>query len=70
MKSINLKKPLEKDNVQIRLRKAYNFPDISGHTILTDDAFTYVDFYFQTHKKIRKLDGSNWSYINISICFS
>lgn len=59
MKIIERKKPVEKDSVQLRLRKAYNNPNISKHTVLTDDAFTYVDFYFKTNKKRLNLDCNN-----------
>lgn len=59
MKTIELKKAVEKDHVPLRLRKAYNNPNISKHSVLTDDAFTYVDFYFKTHKKNRKLSSGH-----------
>lgn len=45
---------VERKNVSLRLRKTYKGADISSHTVLTDDVFSYVDFYFKKHKKVIK----------------
>ena len=45
---------VENNSVALCLRKANLDADISSHTVLTDDLFTYVDFFFKTHKKIIK----------------
>ncbi len=45
---------VEKNSVSLRLRKTANDADISSHTVLTDDVFQYVDFYFKTHKRVIK----------------
>lgn len=45
---------VEENSVSLRLRKPYTNADLTAHTILTDDVFSYVDFYFKTHKKIIK----------------
>ena len=45
---------VETNSVSLRLRKAYTNANLSTHTVLTDDVFSYVDFYFKTHKRIIK----------------
>jgi hypothetical protein len=44
-------KDAEKNSVALRIRKTYQDADMSSHTVMTDDVFSYVDFYFKTHKK-------------------
>ena len=49
---------VETNSVSLRLRKPYSQADLSSHTVLTDDVFSYVDFYFKTHKKnIKRSNG-------------
>lgn len=49
---------VEKNSVSLRLRKAFTDAEIASHTVLTDDVFSYVDFYFKTHKKtLREASG-------------
>lgn len=61
---------VETKSVSLRLRKPYTGADLSAHTILTDDVFSYVDFYFKTHKKIikdsngKKVDQNHLFYWN------
>ena len=45
---------VESNSVSLRLRKPYMDADITSHTVLTDDVFSYVDFFFKTHKKVIK----------------
>lgn len=52
------KQVVQSSNVTLRLRKAYVKPKLESHTVLTDDAFSYVDFFFKKHpKKLRDKDG-------------
>lgn len=48
---MNFIRDVENNSVSVRLRKAYRDADLSSHTVLTDDVFQYVDFFFKTHKK-------------------
>ena len=47
-------KDVETNSVSLRLRKSFTNADISSHSVLTDDVFSYVDFWFKTNKKILK----------------
>lgn len=38
----------------VRMEKPYSNQDYKKQTVLTDDAFTYVSFYYSTHKKAMK----------------
>lgn len=58
-KDILLKKVAEQSNVVLRLRKAYKKPALNCHSVLTDDIFTYVDFFFKKHKKCLKDSNGN-----------
>jgi len=49
-----MKRNVESNSVSLRLRKPYTKADMSAHTVLTDDVFSYVDFYFKTHKRVIK----------------
>jgi hypothetical protein len=40
------------------MKKSYTSPDFKSHTVLTDDIFTYVEFYFANHKKAMKYKNS------------
>lgn len=51
---MQIKKTAETASVSLRLRKTFTKPNLVGHTVLTDDVFTYVDFYFKKHKKLLK----------------
>lgn len=44
-------KVVENGNVMQGIRKIYTNPDLKSHTVLTDDVFTYIDFYFKKHNK-------------------
>lgn len=46
--------PIQHKNQPIRMTKAYTKQDFSKHTVLTDDVFTYVSFFFDTHNKSMK----------------
>lgn len=36
------------------MKKSYTTPNFQSNTILTDDIFTYIEFYFTSHKKAMK----------------
>ncbi len=38
-------------NVELCLRTAFSKPNLRNHRVLTDDVFTYVDFYFKKHNR-------------------
>lgn len=42
----------------LRMNKSYTTPNFSSSTILTDDVFTYIEFYFSSHKKAMKYRNS------------
>ena len=46
-----IRKNVEKNSVSIRIRKPVTNPDLSSHVVLTDDVFSYVDFFFKTNKR-------------------
>ena len=46
--------PIQHKNQPLRMTKAYTKQDFSKHTVLTDDVFTYVSFFFDTHNKSMK----------------
>lgn len=46
--------PYQYKNRKLQIRKSYTSPDFGSHTVLTDDVFTYIDFYFSSHKKAMK----------------
>ena len=45
---------VENHSVSIRIRKPYTGASLSSHSILTDDVFSYVDFFFKTHRRGRE----------------
>lgn len=52
------KQVVQSSNVPLRLRKTYTMPKLQSHTVLTDDAFSYVDFFFKKHpKKLKDISG-------------
>lgn len=51
MKDLSVIKKIQQDNITFRIRKTCNNPDLKSHMILTDDQFTYVDFYFKKYPK-------------------
>ncbi len=55
---MHFKRDVETNSVSLRIRKSFTNASITAHTVLTDDVFTYVDFFFKTHKKIIK-DGNS-----------
>lgn len=46
--------PYQFKNKKLRMNKAYTEQQYKSDTILTDDVFTYIDFYFGSHKKTMK----------------
>lgn len=46
--------PYQYKNKSLRMKKSFTAPDYKSGTILTDDVFTYVEFYFSSHKKAMK----------------
>ena len=46
--------PYQYKNRKLQMGKSYTSPDFGSHTVLTDDIFTYIDFYFSGHKKAMK----------------
>ena len=67
--------PYQYKNRKLQIGKSYTSPDFSSHTVLTDDIFTYIDFYFSSHKKAMKYRNPTVSKIkygderNITIRF-
>lgn len=51
--------PIQHKNQALRMTKAYSAQEFTKHTVLTDDIFTYVSFYFDTHKKSMKYDDNS-----------
>lgn len=53
------KTPYQYKGKRLQISKCYNEPAFGSHTILTDDPFAYVEFYFSNKKKAMKYrDGS------------
>lgn len=53
------KTPYQYKGKRLQISKCYNKPAFGSHTILTDDPFAYVEFYFSNKKKAMKYrDGS------------
>ncbi|MDD2586298.1 MAG: YaaC family protein [Syntrophomonadaceae bacterium] len=50
--------PYQYKNKSLRMTKAYTSQDYRRSTVLTDDVYTYVDFFFNSHKKIMKYQDS------------
>lgn len=46
--------PFQFKNKSLHMKKAYTSQDYQSSTVLTDDAFTYIDFFFGSHKKSMK----------------
>ena len=55
--------PYQYKNRKLQIGKSYTSPDFSSHIVLTDDIFTYIDFYFSSHKKAMKYHNSAVSKI-------
>ncbi|MBP3300158.1 MAG: hypothetical protein J6M34_01485 [Clostridia bacterium] len=54
---------VENNSVSVRVRKAYTEANLSSHSILTDDVFSYVDFFFKTHpRRRRKSDNRDYAF--------
>lgn len=51
--------PYQFKNRSLHMGKAYTQQNYRSSTILTDDAFTYIDFYFSSHKKVMKYQNAN-----------
>lgn len=51
---MELVRNVERNSISLGIRKAFLNADVSSHTVLTDDVFSYVDFFFKTHKKVLK----------------
>lgn len=51
--------PLHQNGRMLRMSKAYAGQDFSKQTVLTDDVFTYVSFYFCSHHKPMKFLNAN-----------
>lgn len=50
--------PLHANGRVVRMEKPYFDQDYQRSTVLTDDAFTYVSFYYSTHGKAMKYNDS------------
>ncbi len=50
--------PYQYKNKILRINKSYCEPNFKSSTILTDDAFTYIEFYFASQKKAMKYANS------------
>ena len=50
--------PYQYKGKKLRISKSYTSPEFGSQTILTDDVFTYVDFFFTSHKKAMKYRNS------------
>lgn len=48
------KLPYQYKNTVLRITKSYTKPNFNSHTILTNDPFAYVKFYFNTKLKTVK----------------
>ena len=55
----DLEKPICAQNRIIRIGKSYTDKDFKKQTVLTDDIFTYVSFFYQSHKKAMKFVNPN-----------
>lgn len=51
--------PHQYKSKNLQIKKSYTTPDFKSSTILTDDVFTYIDFYFASHKKAMKYRNSS-----------
>lgn len=49
-----LENPYQYKNKYLCMKKSYTKPNFQSNTILTDDVFTYIEFYFSSHKKAMK----------------
>ena len=43
--------PYQYKGKKLQLHKSYTNPRFESNTVLTDDIYTYIDFYFASHKK-------------------
>lgn len=50
--------PYQYKGKRLRISKSYTTPRFGSQTILTDEVFTYVDFFFNSHKKAMKYRNS------------
>ena len=46
--------PFQFKGKSLRMNKAYSIQNYQSNTILTDDTFTYIDFFFSSHTKAMK----------------
>lgn len=46
--------PYQYKSKSLCMKKSFTEPDYKSSTILTDDVFTYIEFYFSSHKKAMK----------------
>ena len=67
MIDIKTVKIVENSNTVLGLRKPYTTVNVASRTVLTDDIFSYVDFYFKKNK--RKLVGSDGKEIKQNYLF-
>ena len=51
--------PIQHKNQPLKMTKSYTDQDFTKHTVLTNDIFTYVSFYFDTHIKSMKYKDSD-----------
>ncbi len=51
--------PIQHKNQPLRMTKPYTKQDYTKHTVLTDDVFTYVSFFFDTHSKTMRYADVN-----------
>lgn len=68
-------KDVENKSVSLRLRKSITSADIASHSILTENIFSFVDFWFKTHNKRlkdnkgKKVEEDYSFYWNQAKCF-
>lgn len=51
--------PYQYKGKDLRMAKSYTSTDFKSRTILTDDVFTYIEFYYSSHKKAMKYKTSS-----------
>ena len=51
--------PYQYKTKQLRMKKSYTMPNFQSSTILTDDVFTYIEFYFASHRKTMKYNDAS-----------
>ena len=63
MEQIRIVREIKRNNLVFRLRKASRDPAMKGRIVLTDDLFTYVDFFYkQNPRRMNSGEGSYGEY--------